>query len=484
MTPGNGASSARSFLHSTARMRLPVLSSCSLLLATVLCAPVAGHAQDSLAPRVDSLARAVLAATGVPSASVAIVRHGRIAYAHAYGTAKLDPHVAASPDMRYGIGSISKQFTAAAVLLLQQEGKLSLDDPVSRYVPGLTRGDDVTIRQLLSHTSGYQDFWPQDYVPPAMEKPVTPQAILDRWARQPLDFEPGTRWQYSNTNFEIAALIVQKVSGTPFFQFVRTRILDPLQLTSAVDFDARGPSSVQPVGYMRYGLGPLRAATPTGPGWMFGAGELAMTASDLARWDISVIRQSLLAPASYAAMEKAVLLANGVSTDYGLGVDVGMRGGHRAIEHNGEVAGFTADNVIFPDDSAAVVVLTNQDAAPASGLIAEAIGRLLFTSEDADTQARTARARAVFDGLQHGTVDRSLLTPDANAYFSAQALVDFQSTLGPLGSPVAFVQTVQRLRGGMLGRVYRATFSGRMLRVWTYEMPDGKLEQYQVAPTQ
>jgi len=346
----------------------------------------------------------------------------------------------------------------------------------------LTRGNDVTIRQLLSHTSGYQDFWPQDYVPPSMEKAITPQAILDHWAKQPLDFEPGTRWQYSNTNFEIAALIVEKVSGKPFFQFVRTRILDPLGITSAVDFDAKGPTAVEPVGYMRYGLGPLRPATPTGPGWMYGAGELALTARDLAKWDIAMIDQSLLEPESYRAMETAVLLKNGVSTDYGLGVDVAMSAGHRTVEHSGEVAGFTAENIVYPDDSAAVIVLTNQDAAPASTLIAMGIGRSLFTTEDSETQKRTARARAIFEGLQHGTIDRSLLTPDASAYFSSQALSDFQSTLSPLGAPTVFTQTGQRERGGMLERIYRVVAGGRSLRVWTYEMPDGKLEQYQLAP--
>ena len=456
-------------------------------LAGILAAPLQATAQRAVAStlpaRVDSIATAVLASTGVPSASVAVVTHGRLTYSHAYGTAKLDPRTAATPDMRYGIGSISKQFTAAAVLLLQQDGKLSLDDPVGKYLPGLTRGNDVTIRMVLSHTSGYQDFWPQDYVPPAMEKAITPQAILDHWAKQPLDFEPGTKWQYSNTNFEVAALIVQKVSGTPFWQFVQTRILEPLHLTSAVDFDAKGPTAVQPVGYLRYGLGPLRPAIPTGAGWMFGAGELAMTASDLAKWDISVIDRSLLAPASYAEMEKSVLLSNGVSSGYGLGVDVGMTSGHRTIEHSGEVAGFTAENIVFPDDSAAVIVLTNQDAAPASGAIGNKVASLLFTTEDADTQTRLARARSIFAGLQHGTIDRSQLTPDASAYFSTQALTDFQSTIGPLGAPSDFEQTVQHLRGGMLERVYRVTFANRTLRVWTYEMPDGKLEQYQIAPT-
>ena len=463
-------------------MRFRFVCLVTLCVGGAAAAPAVAQDADRLPAQVDSIATAVLAATGVPSASVAIVRHGAIAYVHAYGKAKLDRETPADTTMRYAIGSISKQFTAAAILLLTQQHKVSLDDPVSRFVPGLSRGNEVTVRELLSHTSGYQDFWPQDYVPPSMEKPTTPQQIIDRWAKQPLDFEPGTKWQYSNTNFIIAGLIVQKASGTPFTKFIHTRILDPLGLTTAVDFDALGPSAAQPTGYMRYGLGPLRPSTPTGPGWMFGAGELAMTPTDLAKWDISMIKQSLLSPASYKAMETTVLLKNGVSSGYGLGVEVGQVGGHRMISHSGEVSGFTAENMVFPDDSAAIVVLTNQDAAPASGAIAQQVSRVLFTTEDAMTAERTARARSIFEGLQKGTVDRSVFTPDANAYFSAAALQDFATGLGPLGAPTGFVQIGQTNRGGMIERVYRVTVQGRVLRVWTYEMPNGQLEQYQVAP--
>ncbi len=175
-------------------------------LAATIAALAAGliglSARQSAAPpadlsaSVDRIARDVLVPTGVPSASVAVVRGGRLVYAQAYGSARLSPAVAATPAMRYSIGSISKQFTASAILLLQQEGKLSLDDPVGKFVPGLTRGSDVTIRQVLSHTSGYQDYWPQDYVPPFMLTRIDAQGILDRWARRPLDFEPGTEWQY------------------------------------------------------------------------------------------------------------------------------------------------------------------------------------------------------------------------------------------------------------------------------------------------
>lgn len=451
-------------------------------LATPALASAQGATQQRLPATVDSIAASILAQSGVPSATVAVVAHGRIAYAKAYGAARLDPRVAATPRMRYAIGSISKELTAAAVLLLQQDGKLSLDDPVGRYVPGLTEGNTVTIRQILSHTSGYQDFWPQDYVPPSMEHSITPQAILDHWAKQPLDFAPGSRWQYSNTNYVLAGLIVQQVSGLPFFQFMQQRVLAPVGIADAVDFDAKGPSSIEPVGYMRYGLGPLRPAPSTGSGWMFGAGELAVTASDIGRWDVAMITQSLLSPASWHALETTIVRTDGVSTGYGLGVDVGTMRGHRVIEHSGEVSGFTAENMVLPDDSAAVVVLTNQDAAPAAGAIAQAVAPLLVATEDAQVAERTALARRIFEGLQHGTIDRSLFTPDANAYFSAQALADFSSTLAPLGTPRDFTQVSQQNRGGMLERTYRVTFPSRALRVWTYEMPDGKLEQYQIAP--
>ena len=141
-----------------------------LVLAIAVCASSASA--QSFEAKVDSIANSVLKSTGVPSASVAVVQHGRVVLAKAYGSAKLDPSTPATTDMRYALGSISKQFTAAAMLLLQQEGKLRIDDPVGKYVPGLSRGNEVTIRQILSHTSGYQDFWPQDYLMEPMKKPA------------------------------------------------------------------------------------------------------------------------------------------------------------------------------------------------------------------------------------------------------------------------------------------------------------------------
>jgi CubicO group peptidase (beta-lactamase class C family) len=449
-----------------------------LLAASFLRAQAPAPISAALREKVDSIVRQALATTGVPSASIAIVQGGAIAYLQAYGDARIEPRTPAAPAMRYSIGSISKQFTAAAALLLAEQGKLSLDDPVSRFVPNLTRGNEVTIRELLSHTSGYRDFWPQDYVPPFMLEPVTAGKILDLWARQPLDFEPGTDWQYSNTNFVIAGLIVEKASGEPLLQFLSERIFAPLGMKSVMDIDQNPLPESDPAGYMRYAIGPLRVAPEEGKGWMFAAGELAMTAEDLAKWDISMIKQSVLRQASYAEMEREVVLKNGLGTRYGLGVDVRKALGQRAIEHGGEVSGFTAHNLVFPDARMAVAVLTNEDSVGASEAIAHSIATLLFREADAGKQED--QSREIFAALQQGKINRSLFTDNCNSYFTEQALEDFASSLGPLGSPTEFTQTAKQDRGGMTLRSFEVRFPQKTLAVWEQIMPDGKIEQYQV----
>lgn len=451
------------------------------IFAFALSIAAQGQLPQETRDRIDKLAADMLARTGVPSASIAVVKDGQIVYVKAYGDARLDPKTAATAEMRYSIGSISKQFTAAAILLLQEQGKLSLDDKVGKYIPNLTRANEVTIRQLLSHTSGYQDYWPQDYVMPMMLQPITAEKILDTWARKPLDFDPGTKWQYSNTNYVIAGVIIEKTANMPLLQFLREKVFVPLAMTSVTNIDQEKLGDSDPTGYLRYALGPLRPAPKEGKGWLFAAGELAMQAQDLAKWDISIIDQKLLKPASYRQLETEVQLQNGLGTHYGLGVSVNMEAGTRAVSHGGEVSGFTAENVVFPEKRVAVVALTNQDAAGAAGAIAHGIAPMLLATDDPATPQKLAQAKQIFQGLQNGTIDRSLFTDNANAYFSEQALKDFAAGLAPLGAPQDFIQVSQGLRGGMTLRVYRIRFANKILRAWTYEMPDGKLEQYQIA---
>ena len=313
----------------------------SAILCGLLLTVIGAQAQrvDTLDPalqgRIDRIAAQVLEQTGVPSASVAVVKGGKLVYTQAYGKARLDPPLAATPEMRYSIGSISKQFTAAAILMLQEDGKLSLDDAVGKYVPGLTRGDEVTIRQILSHTSGYQDYWPEDYVMTPTLKAESAQQILDTWAKKPLDFEPGTQWQYSNTNYVIAGRIVEAVTGSSLMDFLTQRVFRPLGMKSVWNTDETKLTQADATAYYRHALGPLRVAPKEGRGWMFAAGELAMTAHDLALWDESLIAKSILKPESYKQMFTEVKLKDGNGTHYGLGVDVRDRDGHRSIEHSG-----------------------------------------------------------------------------------------------------------------------------------------------------
>jgi D-alanyl-D-alanine carboxypeptidase len=432
--------------------------------------------------KIDAAANQVLQATKVPSASIAVVSGGHVVYLQAYGLARLAPPVEATPQMQYSIGSISKQFTAAAVLLLAQEGKLTLDDPVAKYLPELTRARDVTLRMLLSHTSGYQDYWPEDYVMTSMTTPTTAQHILDVWAKKPLDFDPGTQWQYSNTNYVIAGRVVEQVSGMPLIDFLEKRIFVPLGMVDVYNSDASKLPATDPTGYERYALGPPRPSPQEGAGWMFAAGELAMPAHDLALWDISLMNRSLLGAASYTQIFTPVLLKNGTSTGYGLGVFAGKQDGHAYLQHSGEVSGFVSDNVVYPDDHAAVVVLTNEMATEAASEIAKRIEPLILGTQQTAQTADEAQALAIFNQLADGHIDRTLFTSFCNAYFSPQAIADFAASLKPLGPPLSLKQTEQEGRGGMTLHVYKVTFPDRELRVTTYVMPDGKLEQYLVIP--
>ncbi|MEI6670054.1 MAG: serine hydrolase domain-containing protein [Acidobacteriota bacterium] len=456
----------------------------AVICTIVLAAPTAlaqGTLSAAQKAKIDDAVAAVLASTGAPSASVAVVWDGAIAYERAYGSARLAPPTPATPLMRYSIGSVSKQFTATAILLLAEEKRLSLDDKVSRWLPDLTRADEVSIRQLLSMTAGYQDYYPQDYVFTAMRGPATSRTILDTWARKPLDFEPGTKWQYSNTNYVIAGLIVERASGVPLFEFLQKRIFTPLGMTSAKDIDVGPLGSGDAAGYIRNALGPLRLTPKEGSGWLFAAGQLAMTAHDLALWDISMIKQTLLQPSSYREMQTEVRVTNGVAVGYGLGVRVGSAGGRREISHGGAVSGYLTSNVVYPDDRAAIVVFSNiyPGAASPEGAIAQRIAAAL-KPVDPDATKALELAKSMFVGLQKGTIDRSLLSANASDYFTAEVLSDFASSLGPLGAPTEFVQTATNLRGGMTFRGFRVKCGGRVVEVTMRVLPDGRIEQYLV----
>ncbi len=453
---------------------------CRLAILVILFAfpPFAEGASSApdLRTEVAAITREVLAATGTPGASVAVVRDGRIVLAEAFGDAQIEPRVAARPDTRFAVGSVSKQFTASAILLLAEEKKLSLDDPVARFLPDLERAKDVRVRDLLAHTAGYRDYWPQDFVPPFMRTEIRPADLVERWAGRGLDFEPGTGWQYSNTGYAIAGLIVEKITGEPLYSFLEKRVFGPMGMDGVVDLDHGRPEGVAH-GYTRYGLGPLRPAPLEAHGWLFAAGSLGMRARDLATWDIAVMEQRLLAPSSWAEMETEGRLRNGLGTSYGLGLGLARVGEHRELEHGGAISGFLSDNRVFPDDRAAVAVLTNDDVGDAASAIADRIVPLLLERQDRKTESE-ARARRILEDLQHGRIDRALFSANANDYFSGEVLRDYAAGLAKLGAPKKLEQKRQHLRGGMMVRIFDAQGKKKAFEIRELDLPDGKIEQF------
>ncbi|HYE46795.1 MAG TPA: serine hydrolase domain-containing protein [Caulobacter sp.] len=472
----------------------------TLLLIAVLAAlwPTCLHAQpftQKEQAEVDRLVAETLAKSKVPSVSVAVVRGGEIAFVKAYGSAQLSPERGATPAARYDIGSVSKQFTATLVLILVDEGRLSLDDTVGRYLPGLVGGDRVTLRQLLSQTSGYINYWRVDYLPPAMRQDVAPQTIVDRWGREPLAFDPGTQWQYSNTNYVLAARIVEIIEGRPLAEVLEARIFKPLGMSSAKVGPAPPFEATDAAGYTRVLFGPTRPAERVPAGWTFGAGGLSMTAKDLALWDLAMLDRRLLSSAGYLGQQTEVRLADGAGAHYGLGVYVGRAGGRRVISHDGASMGFLTQNRVYPDDRSAIVVTVNADFGSAQYEIAEALERMVLgpvaeapaspTVAAAPepppkpvNAATTSLARRILDDLAVGRLDASLFTSDGASYFTPERRADLQASLAQLGPPNRFELMRWEPWAGYDASIHELGWADRKLVLIMFRTADGRVEEY------
>jgi CubicO group peptidase (beta-lactamase class C family) len=459
--------------------------SCVALLALVSVPAAAQPLTQAQVSQVDQLVTKTLADTGVPSAEIAIVRDGQLVLDKAYG--KANEGLPARPDLPYQIASNSKQFTAMALLFLRDEGKLSLDDPVSKYIPGITEGDRITIRELLSHTSGLQDFWPQDYLFSDMTVPTTPQHIVDKWAKKPLDFQPGARWQYSNTGYVVAGMIAEKVSGEPLLTFLNQHIFGPLGMHPLDQDDTN--TAAFPAGYHRFALGPVRVAQPPARGWLYAAGELSMTAADLAKWDIARMNRAVIPAHDWIEQETPVLRTDGRTNGYGLGVYNTYQRERHVINHGGEAVGFLTQNTVYPDTKDAIIVFTNADFSGATGTLTQGIENIVLNSPEpalAGEGDRLGDVRAVYAMLARGSVDRSKFTQNLNFYFTPAVLADYRSSLAPLGAPKSIEERGQpRLRGGFVNRNYTIHYSGgKDLTLVTYAEPGaaGRWEQFMIMP--
>lgn len=307
-----------------------------------------------------------------PGATALLMRDGELLFRGAAGSANLELGVAMQPGHVMRIGSITKQFTAAAILLLQDRGRLNVNDDIRDYLPDFPAGGKrITIAQLLSHTSGifnYTDipgYWRGDLI----RTDVTPPDLIALFANEPLQFEPGERFEYSNSGYALLGAIIERVSGKSYAEFLRDEIFAPL----GMDDTHYGGAQLVPgrvAGYASDGRGGLHNALQISMTHPYAAGGLLSSVDDLARWNAALFGGDLLSASSLGAMSTAFELANGSVAEYGFGVYARERDGLRVIGHSGGIHGFSTSAWWLPDQRVYAVVLSNlEDSSKANELV-------------------------------------------------------------------------------------------------------------------
>lgn len=328
-------------------------------------------------PAIEALFAEYSGAT-VPGASVIVIRDGRVILRRAYGMADLQRHVAATPETDYRLASVSKQFTAMAVMLLARDGKLAYDQRVREIfpeLPGAAQG--VTLRHLLNHTSGVSDY--EDLIPDTQTVQVSDRDVLALLARKDtLYFPPGSVYRYSNSGYVLLGLVVERVSGLSFPAFLHARIFAPLDMTSSVAH-VEGADTVPRRAY-GYSLdsGGFKATDQSVTSATLGDGGIYTNVDDLVRWDQALYGEKFVDAATLRLATTPPALAGGAETQYGFGWFVDRYRNTRRWRHTGETSGFRNAIQRFPDRRFTVIVLTNRNAGEPAAIAERIADALLF----------------------------------------------------------------------------------------------------------
>lgn len=303
-----------------------------------------------------------------PGAAVIVTKDGKPIYRKAFGLANVELNVAVKPEHVFRIGSVTKQFTAVAILMLMEEGKLSLTDDITRFLPDYpTKGKRITIEHLLTHTSGIKSYTGMSEWMPLWRKDMTLTELIDLFKGQPLDFEPGTKWLYNNSGYVLLGAIIEKASGQLYADFLKTRIFDPLGMKHTMVDETERIIAGRAAGYDKTPDG-YRNATYLSMTQPHAAGALVSTVDDLAKWDAALYTEKLLKQSTLLKAWTPYILTDGKSTGYGYGWMLGTYEGHRVVEHGGGIHGFTSNGIRFPDERLYVAVLTNNPPSNADNL--------------------------------------------------------------------------------------------------------------------
>jgi CubicO group peptidase (beta-lactamase class C family) len=442
--------------------------------------PAAAQQTTPIDPaQIDSIIRQQIADKHIIGVSVGIMQNGKTVFARGYGIADVKTSSPVTPTTMFAIGSVTKQFTCSSMLMLQEQHKLSVDDPVSKYFPGLTRARNITLKDLGGHLSGYRDYYPLDYVDREMAASQPADTIIARYAMRPLDFEPRSHWSYSNTGYLILGRVIEKVSGQPIGSFFQSHIFTPLALAHTAYEPS--PNAMMAKGYTSFGLSDPIDAVPEAKGWAGAAGAIWSTPTDLLTWDLSLLNHTLISPASYAVLATPQRLTDGRSSGYGCGQGINDRGSAVTLSHGGAVSGFVASNTIIPSTKSGLVVLSNSDFSPVSELNQQLLAKLMPKTGDVPTIAGLSAvdaAKKFLTELEQGRVDRSTLSGDFDAYLTAEKVATAQKSLNALG-PISNIRVSGlRERGGMEVAIVQFNVGTTAAQGLMYRTPDGKLEEF------
>lgn len=334
-------------------MNLRTLVSFTFVLAMI--GPRAASADE-----VDDYIRNEMDRQHIPGLSLAVVKSGALERTAGYGLANVETGLPVKQETVFQIQSVTKTFTATAVMLLVEEGRIGLEDKLTKHLDNLPESwSAVTLRHLLSHTSGIKDFINEPTVD--LRKDVAPQDVIESLRDRPLNFSPGDRYASSNTGYHLLGMVIQKVTGKSWSEFLQERILGPLQMHDTQVISWADIITNRAAGYLWAdgGLQNGRYVAPTILG--YAGGGLRSTVVDLAKWDAALYSEKILKQATLEQMWTPARLNNGSESNYGFGWAIGKSRGHRLISHTGShMTGFKTALARFVDDQLTVIVLTNQ----------------------------------------------------------------------------------------------------------------------------
>ncbi len=337
-----------------------------IVLACVMGTLARGRDGEPTSARVDSVVEAQRKAQKIPGVSVAVCRDGKIVKASGYGLANVEWGVPVTPETIFQTGSVGKQFTATAVMMLVEEGKLRLDDKIAKFIPEApVTWNDVTVRGLLTHTSGIADYGGEEDTMAKgvinFRKDYTEEELVQAFAKMPKDFPAGEKWSYSNTGYVLLGVILHRVTGEFYGDFLQERIFGPLGMTSTRIISEADIVRQRSGGY-RLVKGEWKNQEWVAPTLNTTAdGALYTNVLDLAKWDAALYTSKLIKRSSLDAMWTPVILTSGKTYPYGFGWDLASKDGHRAASHDGAWQGFTMSMTRYLDEGLTVIVMTNLD---------------------------------------------------------------------------------------------------------------------------